>query len=1125
MLYFKKIGIFITVIFLFSCSLSSQQKLGDRLIKKGIWNDKLVEYVDRQIAIKLKSGVQVQNVQHLLAQHKAVTIDSFDKLHWGLIELPEGVDIFSVISELNKNELIANIEPNFVYRAHFEPNDPYYLDGHQWALKNVGQSPPGGTNDADIDAPEAWSITRGNSNVIIAILDSGIPMLDSVLSHPDLNDVNKFILGPDYVDQNDTTLEYKEGVRDRCGHGTHIAGIISAQTNNQTGISGIAGDCKVMIIQVFDASGYGDPATFKNGVIYAVDNGAKIINYSGGGAESAQAEDAVKYACENGVVMSISAGNSCSGSVSFPAKYSSYGTDLGYINGYSNVIAVSATDHNDLFAEYSNKGPEVNVSAPGGFGDSQFCPSEGIYMYYDSNDIYSTTPNYPFTIQLIFDEVTQNYGYLAGTSMAAPHVAGIAGLILSVNSDLTPSEVRDIIQQTADDKGEPGRDDYYGYGRVNAYQAVLLALAHTNKSFSSQATAFNGQRKLYKSGNTLHEVFSSGSVDGGEIFYRRSTDNGANWDITKRLSDGTATSLAPCITMVNNESTVLVVWQQKNGTNYNIMLSHSTNSGNTWSITIPIQSNFTCTSQGPLPSVAGSYFNLVFVVYRTSSGLMYTYSNDMSSWTSPSVVPYTNTNCNSPSSAFYTILNPETDIDKCNLAYSTDDTYSSQVYYNYFDFNPYAWSTATNLSDILTGYAYHQKPSLAVSWDPDIVHVAWEASVAPHPTPVVVHRKGYSGNFGSQYYVISANTPGNPSITGLSSDDAWMVFQDSEVGGFYKIKHYNSGGSWIWGTPTFVSSDPYCNAQLSVGSGNPKYLWTSGSSTPFTINISTETLSKSNYAAFNYSRELNLIDSKTGAGITLEIQQPQIILDDGTTSLIPFTDVPPDSIIITAKEIFSYGNIQPFIPSADIDTVKLQYSVRMIRGENMLSKTAGTISFDIYDIQSGNPVTRISSQDIIADSDTTNDQYQINLPYKEVSSLINTKEIMIRPVIAGLKEESQEMTAGLGHIYRYDTKVESGSPKDLIVETAVPVEYHLGQNYPNPFNPTTVIRYQVPEDGLVSLRIYDVLGREIKELVNEFKAAGRYEVTFDASGLASGMYLCRLRADKYTSVKKMVLLR
>jgi photosystem II stability/assembly factor-like uncharacterized protein len=88
-----------------------------------------------------------------------------------------------------------------------------------------------------------------------------------------------------------------------------------------------------------------------------------------------------------------------------------------------------------------------------------------------------------------------------------------------------------------------------------------------------------------------------------------------------------------------------------------------------------------------------------------------------------------------------------------------------------------------------------------------------------------------------------------------------------------------------------------------------------------------------------------------------------------------------------------------------------------------------------------------------------------------------------------------------------------------------PGNFYLYENYPNPFNPTTVIRYQVPEDGLVSLRIYDVLGREIKELVNEFKAAGRYEVTFDASGLASGMYLYRLTADKYTSVKKMVLLR
>lgn len=134
-------------------------------------------------------------------------------------------------------------------------------------MHNIGQTPPTGTNDADIDAPEAWDINTGSSNVIIAILDTGIP-LDSItltLCHPDLDDPDKIILGPDYA-TNET-----DGVRDLNSHGTHVAGIASAETNNGTGVAGVAWNCKLMIIQVFGKSSRGTSQAFYNGVKYAVD--------------------------------------------------------------------------------------------------------------------------------------------------------------------------------------------------------------------------------------------------------------------------------------------------------------------------------------------------------------------------------------------------------------------------------------------------------------------------------------------------------------------------------------------------------------------------------------------------------------------------------------------------------------------------------------------------------------------------------------------------------------------------------------------------------------------------------------------------------------------------------------
>jgi len=259
-------------------------------------------------------------------------------------------------------------------------------------------------------------------------------------------------------------------VRDSLGHGTHVAGIASAETNNSTGVAGVAGSCRLLICQVFDAYGSGYWSWFKNAVIYAVDSGANVINFSGGGGASQEGYDAVAYAYSHNVSIVVAAGNyhawyNPDTLVQYPAKYS--------LN-FPNVIAVGATDHNDNRSWYSGRGSALNVAAPGGYGYQS-----------DANDIYSTTPNYPFNLGEWYG-ITQNYGYMAGTSMAAPHVSGIVGLILSVNPNLTPAEVRSIIQQTADDKGPANFDTLYGYGRVNAYRALLPVIAPANFQNTAQ---------------------------------------------------------------------------------------------------------------------------------------------------------------------------------------------------------------------------------------------------------------------------------------------------------------------------------------------------------------------------------------------------------------------------------------------------------------------------------------------------------------------------------------------------------------------------------------------------------------------------------------------------------------
>lgn len=197
--------------------------------------------------------------------------------------------------------------------------------------------------------------------------------------------------------------------------------------------------------QVFTANNQGDPQYFADGVYDAVDDGVRVINYSGGGSYSSIADEAIQYARDNNVLVVCSAGNTYLGSVKYPAALSSQ---------YDNLIAVSATDNNDQIADFSSIGNEVTVSAPG-------------------DNIYSTTPNYSsFYLHDNSPYLNINYDQNDGTSFAAPYVTGVASLIYAINDDLSPAQVRDILEKTALDKGDYGKDDYFGYGRLNAYRAV-----------------------------------------------------------------------------------------------------------------------------------------------------------------------------------------------------------------------------------------------------------------------------------------------------------------------------------------------------------------------------------------------------------------------------------------------------------------------------------------------------------------------------------------------------------------------------------------------------------------------------------------------------------------------------
>jgi len=227
--------------------------------------------------------------------------------------------------------------------------------------------------------------------------------------------------------------------KDNNGHGTHVSGIVAATTNNATGVAGTSPGAKIMALKAGDSSGSLYTSDIINAIDYARLNGADIINMSFGSTSySASEQDALTNAYNAGVTLLAASGNS-------------YDTTMQYPAGMSNVIGVGATTNQDVKAPFSTYNGSVDISAPG-------------------KSIYSTMPSYE--VGLNSYDYTQNYSYMSGTSMASPMAAGVGALVVSKNPSYTPSQVQQALQNYADDLGSAGRDDSFGYGRVNAYNSL-----------------------------------------------------------------------------------------------------------------------------------------------------------------------------------------------------------------------------------------------------------------------------------------------------------------------------------------------------------------------------------------------------------------------------------------------------------------------------------------------------------------------------------------------------------------------------------------------------------------------------------------------------------------------------
>jgi serine protease len=321
-----------------------------------------------------------------------------------------------LLADLRRSELrqyTEFIEPDYIYHAYALPNDPDY--GRQWNLRSINIEP-------------AWDQTKGKG-ITVAVIDTGISPV------PDLQNT-EFVNGYDFVND-------QAEARDDNGHGTHVAGTIAQSTNNNYGVAGIAYEANLMPLKVLSAEGGGTVADIAEAIRFAADNKADVINMSlGGGGESHLMKEAIDYAHSKGVVIIAAAGNSGRNAAEYPARY-------------PHVIGVSALDTAGNKTPYSNYGAGIDISAPGGLITGEDT----------SGGILQNTLN-PETGEPIF-------AAYQGTSMASPHVAGVAALVKAVGVK-NPDEVEEVLKQSSIPVQDDG-SNHFGAGRLNAVEAVKLA--------------------------------------------------------------------------------------------------------------------------------------------------------------------------------------------------------------------------------------------------------------------------------------------------------------------------------------------------------------------------------------------------------------------------------------------------------------------------------------------------------------------------------------------------------------------------------------------------------------------------------------------------------------------------
>jgi len=549
-------------------------------------NAELAPHAPGEVLVKFQSWVNsAQAAQHLTALNLKVK-RQVPALGVKLVKLPPGQTVDEALERISNRHGVQYVEPNYIYEITALQQEEIT---NQWALNMI-------------HAPDAWLAFPNPEDkvpVVLAVVDTGIDRY-----HPDLatnvwindqedpdngldDDGNGFIddtWGWDFV--NSDSDPYDDYL-----HGTAVSSVIAGIKNQPSGVSGVCPWCKVMAVKVMTDQGIGYLDVVANGIIYAADNKAEVINLSLAGAAGSQVLlDAVDYAWTEGALVVAGAGNDGTNAVMYPA-------------GYDNAMAVAATTEDDTHACFSNYSQNyISVAAPG-------------------ENMLVALPN-------------EQYGIGSGTSLSSPMVVGLAGLLLSQDTSRTNSYLKMIIEDTAVDLSPPGFDAAFGNGRIDALRAIsndTIQDQPPDGMFSTNGTAsgYAHARKLVRDvNNKLHMIWHTQDGNTYRIRHATSIDNGARWDLQDDVYSHTLETYHSALTADAQNLYVAIPRRSAAGAPYQIFFTKKPLTGGSWSTAKALTDGtydavrpdlFLDPTNGKLHLLASSFEKAPLLYYRSSA--------------------------------------------------------------------------------------------------------------------------------------------------------------------------------------------------------------------------------------------------------------------------------------------------------------------------------------------------------------------------------------------------------------------------------------------------------------------------------------------------------------------------